>query len=249
MKHDMRALVLVMLALGWLSGCGNDDPAPGNGTRVITAANLGTFSMQNTAFSGVSTGATTFVTGPATPPLGSGSLQFSVGANGDTFMTLRTTDLAGVSLSAITALQYSTFVQTPGAGGGQAPYLLLDIDTDGDLTTTEDQLFFEPVYQDGTYGGDPIPAQGPLATGSWQLWDAHSGGWWSLNAGTFGPPLVTLANYITANPAARIATPSAGGGVRIAAGGGAGAWDGFVGNADKLVITVNGVTTTYDFEP
>ncbi|HYH27377.1 MAG TPA: hypothetical protein VEA19_01215, partial [Actinomycetota bacterium] len=111
--------------------------------------------------------------------------------------------------------------------------------------TIDDQLFFEPVYQSGTYSGDPVPDQGALLIDSWQDWDAVAGGWWSLNAATFGPPLVTLASYLASHPGARLAAPPSGAGsIRIVTGFGAGAWDGFEGNVDAF--TVNG--TTYNFE-
>jgi hypothetical protein len=135
------------------------------------------------------------------------------------------------------------------SSGGQAPYLnlLIDLNNDG---VAHDQLFFEPVYQTGAFTGDPIPNQGTLVLGQWQTWDALVGGWWSLNAGTFGPPLVTLATYIAANPTATIVNaPTGAGGVRILAGFGAGAWDNFVGNVDAFTIGVSGNSTTYDFEP
>ncbi|MEA2511372.1 MAG: hypothetical protein QOJ59_859, partial [Thermomicrobiales bacterium] len=51
-----------------------------------------------------------------------------------------------------------------------------------------------------------------------------------------------LSAYLTAQPNARLATTAAGA-FRIVAGFGAGAWDNFVGNVDK--VEVNG--TTYDF--
>jgi hypothetical protein len=193
-----------------------------------------------------------YVNGPANPPLGQGSVQFSVGANGDGAAEIRNTDYSGTKLSELTALSYSTYVQQ-GGSGGQAPYLILNIDLDNN-GTVDDQLFFEPVYQSGTYGGDTVPNQcgtNPfcVAVGQWQTWDALVGGWWSLNAGTFGPPLTTLASYAAANPDATIVNSSNGlGGVRIVTGFGAGAWDNFVGNADAFVIGVNCENTTYNFE-
>ena len=83
--------------------------------------------------------------------------------------------------------------------------------------------------------------------GAWQDWDADAGGWWSLNALTFGPPLVTLDTYAAANPGARLAQ-SALGAVRVVVGCGGAAWAGFVGNADAFTIDVNGNSMTYNFE-
>jgi hypothetical protein len=167
----------------------------------------------------------------------------------------------------LTGLSYSTYAQS-GGSGGQAPYIILNIDNNDDgvfnFEDGDDLLFFEPVYQNGTYPTvDPsitIPNQcgdnpACVTPGQWQTWDAYNGGWWSLNAGTFGPPLTTLTFYRTQHPTATIINSSSGGGVRIVTGGGAGSWDNFVGNADAFTISlgddvdVGPTTTIYDFEP
>ena len=196
------------------------------------------------------TASTTFVNGPGSPPLGTGSVQLSVGPDGNSAAQLRSTAYAGVKLADLTALSYSTFVQQDGSGG-QTPYLILNIDLDGN-GSTDDLLFFEPVYQTGTYAGALVPDQcgghpNCILLNTWRSCNALVGGWWSLNAFTFGPPLTTLQAYAAANPNARIAAPASGG-VRIVTGFGSGAWDHFVGNADAFGIGVSGNTTTYDFE-
>jgi hypothetical protein len=196
------------------------------------------------------TASTQFVPGPENPPLGAGSVQLAVGSDGDSAAQVRNTLYHGVKLADLEQLSYSTYVQHDGSGG-QAPYILLNVDLDGN-PGLEDQLFFEPVYQTGAYSGDPVPNQGAPTVGEWQTWDARHGGWWSLNAGTFGPPLVTLDTYVAAHPTARIENTSTGlGGLRVVAGFGAGAWDNFVGNVDNVTIKVGptGTPTTYDFEP
>jgi Ca2+-binding RTX toxin-like protein len=189
--------------------------------------------------------------GPGDQPGDSGSAQFSVGANGNSAAQLRIDDYNGMLLSDLTDLSYNTFVTQDGAGG-QAPYIILNIDLDGN-GTTDDQLFFEPVYQDGSYGtlpGSTIATQQSLATGVWQTWDADDGGWWSLNAGTFGPPLTSLDAYIAAHPGARLAAPASGAGsVRLVTGFGAGAWDNFVGSVDEVSIGFNGNVDSFDFGP
>ena len=182
-----------------------------------------------------------FVTGPGTPPLGVGSAELRVGSDGDSGAQLRTGNHAGTELEDLTALSYNTFVQQDGLGG-QAPYLILNVDNDGN-GSTDDLLFFEPAYQSAAY---LVADQGPLQTGVWQEWNARIGGWWSLNAGTFGPPLVTLDIYAAAHPGARLAS---GNSLRVVAGFGASTWNDFVGNADDVTVGVGGSDTTYDFEP
>ena len=62
-----------------------------------------------------------------------------------------------------------------------------------------------------TYSGDPVPNQGVPIVGGWKSYDALVGGWWSLNAGTFGPPLTTIASYLALHPDAVIRNSTAGG--------------------------------------
>jgi hypothetical protein len=188
-----------------------------------------------------------FVLGPDGNPCGPSSLQLTVGADGDTGAQFRNTNYEGVALSSVTTLSYAIYVAQDGSGG-QAPYIILNIDQDNN-GSVDDLLFFEPVYQTGAYVGDPVPDQGVPVVGEWKTYDALVGGWWSLNAGTFGPPLTTISSYLTAFPNSVIRnSATGGGGVRIVAGFGAGAWDNFVGNADCFTIGVaGGETTTYDF--
>ncbi|HEX8128990.1 MAG TPA: thrombospondin type 3 repeat-containing protein, partial [Pyrinomonadaceae bacterium] len=223
-----------------------------NAPVVITQANLQGWQPQVSA-SPAPTPTVRFELGPATPPLGAGSVELAVGPNGNSAAQMRNSDYGGVSLGDITALSYSTYVSTPGSGG-QAPYIILNLDTNGD-TTVDDQLFFEPVYQNGTYTGDTVPNQcganpNCVTPGQWQTWNARVGGWWSLDAGTFGPPLVTLDTYFAANPTARIINSTSGlGGLRFVTGFGAGSWDNFVGNLDAVTVGVNQNETTFNFEP
>ena len=127
----------------------------------------------------------TFVVGPGTPPSGTGSAQFSVGEDGNNAAQLRNPNFAGTKLSDLTALGYSTYVTQDGSGG-QAVYIILQVDTDGDAGI-EDLLFFEPVYQSSTFF--PSNPQGTLTTGTWQSWNALAGGWYSV----FGTPARDLA--------------------------------------------------------
>lgn len=184
-----------------------------------------------------------------TPPLGAGSVHFSIGSNGGANAQARNTAYTGTLLSQLEVLSYSTFVDVTGSTTEQAPYLNLLIDNTGD-GLVDDQLFFEPAYQTGAYSGDPVPNQGSVTPGVWQTWNAMTGGWWALSAGTFGPPLTTLASYIAAHPTATIVNTAGGlGGVRILTGGGAGAWDNFLGAADAFSIdTTTTSLVTYNFE-
>src|SRR5438445_11658868 len=67
--------------------------------------------------SSASTGSIAFVHGPANPPMGAGSVQYTIGSNGDSYETLRTSHYNGVKLSDLSALDYWTYESHFGPGG------------------------------------------------------------------------------------------------------------------------------------
>lgn len=196
----------------------------------------------------VTTGTFDIVSGPGTPPLGDGSLEFDLGTEGEDGVQARNNLYDGQFIRDMDALSYSTYVQQPGSGG-QAPYIILDVDTNND-GVRDDLWFFEPVYQ--TAGFCPSNSQPAIVTGAWQTWEALNGCWYSLFglAGSGpGVNVVPLATLLAAEDDARLSTNIAGGSFRIVTGFGDIAWDNFIGNADALTISFLGNTTTYDFEP
>ncbi|HEX5706040.1 MAG TPA: hypothetical protein VFX96_02010 [Pyrinomonadaceae bacterium] len=228
---------------------------------TVSPTNLQGWQIQvTTSATATPTPSVTFVNGPDTPPLGTGSAELRVGANGGDAAQLRHPGFAGTRLpnptptppaaNELSALTYSTYVQQDGSGG-QAPYIILQIDTDGDAGI-EDLLFFEPVYQSATFcPSNPQPA---LVVGQWQTWDALNGCWYSVfgTAGSGpGTNTVSLRTLSAALPTAQIAnsSPSGLGGVRLVTGFGAGAWDDFIGNADAFRIGVGANDTVYNFDP
>jgi hypothetical protein len=204
-------------------------------TVVVSPGHLDGWAVNNDTCGAATTGSVSFVNGPATPPAGTGSVQLTVGTNGDSYPTVRQSDYNGVKLSSLTAFDYWTFVSHTGSGS-QAAYIDLYVDNNND-GVRDDILTFEPVYQ---------TTQGTVALNTWQHWDALHGMWWSDAMGG-PPPLFTLSSYVASHPEARIVN-AGGGGMILAAGCGGAAWTGFVGNADKLTIGVSGSNTTYDFE-
>ncbi|HEY9282882.1 MAG TPA: hypothetical protein VIP46_05460, partial [Pyrinomonadaceae bacterium] len=229
---------------------------------VVSPTNLQGWQIQvTTAATATPTPSVTFVNGPATPPLGTGSAEFRIGANGNDAAQLRHPGFAGTRLpnpsatatpaaNELSSLSYATFTQQDGSGG-QSPYIILQIDTDGDAGI-EDLLFFEPAYQSATFcPSNPQPA---LVTGQWQTWDAFDGCWYSVfgTAGSGpGTNTVSLRTLSAALPTGVIAnsSPSGLGGVRLVTGFGAGAWDNYVGNADAFRIGVGANDTVYNFDP
>lgn len=189
------------------------------------------------------TGVVSFVNGPATPPLGFGTVQFSLGTNGDGKAALVYNGLSGTPLSAFMQLSYATFVQQNNSG--QAPAIELAVDYTGD-GVEDDRLVFEPVYQTGNYPG-VIQNGGMVLLNQWQTWNGITGGWWAASDETAGPSTYTLNSYLQAHPMAVIANDPNGGGVWLTTGGG-NTWTAFVGSADALTIGTSGGTTTFNFE-
>lgn len=167
-----------------------------------------------------------FVSGPSTPPVGAGSLQFGIGPTSPLVSFLGRA-LDNVPVGNITALRYSTYVVSS-IPAGAAPRLLLSIETQEPSAPFE-QLVFTPP-----------PAS--VVTGTWQSWDALAGTWTALYAFPTPPPM-TLAAYVAAHPAARITQLQ--GGLAILAGcNGAQS----LSNVDAVSVGVSGAVTLFDFE-
>ncbi|MBS1793306.1 MAG: right-handed parallel beta-helix repeat-containing protein [Acidobacteria bacterium] len=192
------------------------------------------------------TAAGAFSVPPAGQPLGRGSYRSTIGANGDDFTRAHNGNFSGTRLDQLTSLSYSTYVTAH--SDSQAHYLSLKLDLDGD-NIVDDVIYFEPVYQSATYF--PSNPQAALAVGTWQTWNALAGGWWSTNgiAGANpGDQVKSIAQYLAAQPNARIMNDATGG-LRVIAGGGAPDWNNFDGSFDNLKIGVLGNETTFDFDP
>jgi hypothetical protein len=169
-----------------------------------------------------------FVTGPATPPAGTGSLQLST-ALGSEKVTLFNFDHVGTALADVEDIAYSTYRQEGQAQ--QVAALNLQIDYNGAAAGGFSTLVFEPVYNTD---------QGPVVDDTWQSWDADgSGRWWSTRAinGTCAFDCFTeWDDIVAANPDATIV-----GGVGVNQGSGN---PGLISNVDAF--TFNDIT--YDFE-
>lgn len=248
--------LLVVCALSTSAAFGLAPSSAVADTIVVSPTNLSDWSFDNRDVNGIvganSTGVGSFVAGPATPPLGSGSANLSTGngtTGGDGAAELRNTGYSGIALSTITALSYSTYATQN--NGQQFPYFGLTISTTGG-TTADDVLFFEPPYQQPSTGNPSLPDQGFTSLATWQTWDAFAGGWWDNNGNAnpgAGPNGVnSLSSFLALFPNATIVNADGGlGGIRFDVGF-ASANNQFNGNIDAFTIGINGVNTTYDFE-
>lgn len=143
------------------------------------------------------------VDGPATPPMGSGSLHLST-PDGSAKASIANVDYAGTRLAAVDTMGYSTF-RSPASTANpvQLPSYQMGVDINGAEEGGFATLVFEPVYNDG--------AQGPVVPGTWQDWDAYDGGaarWWSTRA-LPGVPcsfscFVPWSEIVAANPDATL---------------------------------------------
>ncbi len=235
----------------------NCDPTPNISYADEYTAFNGLSSPAGWLFWSQKTAGGQLVTGPAAPPLGSGSIRLttgpgdpppppSVSGNGGKSW-LATFAHDGTLLSAIATLSYSTYASpTSGAAAHltSAINLYVDLDGNGSRDTT---LVFEPVYVAGT--------QGPVIQGTWQTWNTLNGpGWWYTTSGGFpgqlpspGGEYKPLSHYIALFPSAKIVAWGGAPGFNIVTGqNSSGApWANFDGNVDNIVFN----TATYDFEP
>jgi hypothetical protein len=174
-----------------------------------------------------------FVSGPATPPLGSGSYQLSVPLASNKAQ-LFDFEHIGEALSGVTAIQYSSY-RTAGANQ-QDVALNLEVDWNGAAAGGFTTLVWEPIYN---------TAQGAVVSNVWQSWDAMTatGKWWSTKAITgqcAGAAVACWRSWsqiVANNPAATIT-----GGIGFNVGSGN---PGLTAAVDRFVWS----DTTYDFEP
>jgi hypothetical protein len=239
-----------LLAAGLLAALAGQGRAS---TVEVTPSSMNGWATMVTDSSGVQgssnpTAGAVFVNGPATPPVGVGSLNLYTGDGtngGDGSAQARNSDYAGLLVSSLTALSYSTYVTSN--NGQQAPYLTIWVNTSGGT----DRLWFEPPYA----------GQGNVLLNQWQTWDAihATSGWYDDNAtngagpGSNSVSLATLLADMTTNgfgnaeiynPAGALTTL---GGIRIATGF-ASQNDVFNTNLDNFTIGTSDGSTTYDFE-
>jgi hypothetical protein len=182
------------------------------------------------------TGTGSFVEGPGTTPLGTGSAEFTVDSTGREL--LYNTNYAGTRLDQITSLKYSTYSQTPTTVF--APSLQFDVDYNLNDTNTawQGRLVYEP-YMSGT-----------VTSGVWQTWNPLNGVWWATKApgSTLCPQSnpCTWSQILTAFPDAGIGVNNGVDKVSFKVGG---PWTGgYTGNVDAFTIGINNTNTIYDFE-
>jgi hypothetical protein len=230
------------------------------GITLVTPSNMDgwTFYTTDNNFNvGPGNGSYGIVTGPATPPLGSGSAYMATAANhGDEEVQLRNTDWAGTPIASLTSLSYSTYATASNAmppAASQDTFFDLYINTNGNPNAGyNDRLIFEPVFSAADAGnGNPSPQADPQLN-TWQSWNLLTGMWYDDN-GPSGPGshAITWSDFLSLYPNAVIVNDDGNGGIgglRVTIGAG-GATDNFAVNVDKFTIGTASGTTTYNFDP
>jgi hypothetical protein len=245
-----------------------DDPPPlGKSIHVVDRDNKDSWKIDVS-----STGSVTFdndmTCDPAETPLGPGALHLVV-AQGDEHARLRSTRYHRTFLRDLTRLDYFTCDERN--NGQQLPFILLDIDWNGD-NVIDDLIFFEPPYQNPGEGGacGAGSNQGVQTLGKWQFWDALriEGGtfkacWWAMSSplggggtGTVGCGqgefVCSLSDYLAQHPEAAIVNVDGNhGGVQVVHGF-ASPENTFDGWVDAFTIGKNlnnsNSTITYDYQ-
>lgn len=207
---------------------------------VVTSDNPGGWVSFRDNAGNVSSG--DFVSGPGTPPAGSGSFQLQL-ATAPSGHILVNPLHAGVSLGSITSLQYNAYRSSNDPGTLLLPSLFISVDRDGvgvAYTGWQGRLVFEPYLANGNVYADD----------TWYSIDAMSGaGWWASNGavatatGCAQATPCTWAALVAALPLGTVHPTDAQIGFKAGS-----SWPGFVGSVDKFTIGVSGVDTVYDFE-
>lgn len=203
-------------------------------STIINPATSGTWYYSADSYITGATGSKVeFVSGPATPPLGTGSLRLQSGDIGTKAVAM-TTEFDGVLLADIESFGFDTYVAARN-GNDIVPYINIYVDKDDD-GIKDARLDFAG----GSNGGSNL--------GEWKSWDLLNVTWREDTSGS----MFTLTEYASAFPGVKIDDPwnTNTGGIVINAGDTTTfAHSGFDGNVDNFHMTVNGIEKIFDFEP
>jgi hypothetical protein len=211
---------------------GQGDVAPANPAGAWALAN--------------NTGTYSFVSGPATPPSGVGSLAMGI-ASGQhealynySYGSCATGPACNVpvsnwtSISTIDTLGFSAYR----ASGTTYPSYNIEVAWDGTAGTYTSFVF--------------IPTAAMETTGAWQTWDALNptdGTWYSTTDIGTGPFNCVFLSAGCNASWAQIQADYPAAKVKYGLGPNVGSGGTFAGNVDDFTIGVSGSTTVYDFEP
>ncbi len=244
------ALSSLILAIGCNTDTGGDGSDSGPVTVTITvtsadlavddsdvAANPGKWYFYNDENDTIDNGLGSFVTGPASTPAGTGSVEISV--MGTQRRNLATSRFGGTALADITTFAYSTYNPVAGNGGDatRSAYLNFNVDFDGS-GGWQSRLVYVPrdngsVSQDAWQEWDVIDSGNALwrySGGTWPDGDTNATRTWSDILATFsGISLHTEYSWL----GLRVGEPYA---------------NGYTENIDAFKFATDGSIELFDFE-
>ena len=187
-----------------------------------------------------------FVVGPATPPNGRGSVQFTLGTsllNLDR-ENIATYQFSGTLLTSITAMSFSVYSHSgAGVSPTESPFLNFNVDLDGS-NTFQGRLVYIPSVNGGvpqnTWNTFDVIANGN-ALWSWSHFISNGNKWPDNNTS----PNRTWSAIKAAFPNARILPSDGWLGIRVGEPGPTG----YTGNVDSFTLGTATGTTLFDFEP
>jgi hypothetical protein len=148
------------------------------GTTVVVTPD----SLRGWVLASEGTPQATLVSGPGTPPLGTGSIQFSTSTSTDV-RSIYNPGFGGTWLSNVTALTMSTYRQAPSTGGSS---LSFQFSADWDLADASSNYEGRIIW---------VPAlDGAIHTGTWQTWDLQTQGKWYSTATSVTKGGVSVTN-------------------------------------------------------
>lgn len=199
-------------------------------TILVDPANPNGWFFSNTDNSGTdATGQ--FVTGPATPPIGTGSANFNVNdPSAKSSEILKNASIVPDLTASDFDVSYSTYVTNSVFGEGAAPTLQFDLAGGG----YQGRLVFDPGELD------------TVADDTWQSWSltSNDADWW-FSHGQDGCTVTNPCTFATVEAFIAGAGYSATD-VIFKAGAEQAQYNGY---ADDLTLTYDGSSTTYNFDP
>ncbi len=237
---------LALIAATWAS-LGSAPASAATSTTVVSTGDIAPNGPWALEAPDASTGTYSFVTGPATPPSGVGSLLMTIGSGNHEWLnnyaygacatgpSCNNAQTNWALLSSMNTLKFSTYRSS----GTTFPSFNIEADWQGTGSSYTSFVF--------------VPDAGSILDNTWQTWDATNpsdGTWYSTaNTGALTPFNCnfqaagcnhTWADIQSGYPAAR---------VRYGLGPNVGSGGTFVGNIDNFTVEASGNTTIYNFEP